>query len=282
MEINYIIELISKDSVILGCGLPELRADEPIENYAVEIVHRSAFSHQQGKARAGDMVENRKRKDWTGMVGSQRRREKKCSVDVILFDFGGVLADEGFVGGLAAIARKNGIDEEAFVALGHELVHETGFVTGRSDEGTYWRSLRRRAGIRVSDEALRNEILSRFKLRPWMLKIVREIREDGTRIGILSDQTLWLDELNAKNDFFRFFDYVFNSYHMGKSKMDTSHFDDIVEELQVKPKKVLFIDDNEGHIERARRQGWKTIRYKNKNNFINDIKMYCDFVKTSV
>jgi putative hydrolase of the HAD superfamily len=203
-------------------------------------------------------------------------------VDVILFDFGGVLADEGFAEGLAAIAEKNGIDEEAFVALGHELVHETGFVTGRSDEATYWAALRQRGGIRGSDEALRDEILTRFKLRTWMLKIAGEVRKNGTRVGILSDQTLWLDELNAKYGFFRCFDYVFNSYHMGKSKMDLSHFGDIVEALHVKPEKILFVDDNEGHIERAQRQGWKTICYDSKNNFIRQIKKYCGFIKASV
>ncbi len=228
------------------------------------------------------MVENGKRKRWTGTAGSRPHREKKCSVDVILFDFGGVLAEEGFVGGLAAIAKKSGINKGAFVALGHELVHETGFVTGRSDEKTYWRALRRRATIEGHDETLREEILSHFKLRPWMLKIVKEVREKGTRVGILSDQTLWLDELNAKDGFFRCFDYVFNSYHMGKSKMDTSHFDDIVEALHVKPEKILFIDDNEDHVERGRCQGWKTIRYDNKNNFMHHIKKYCGFIKTSV
>jgi putative hydrolase of the HAD superfamily len=228
------------------------------------------------------MIENRKRKGRTRKVGSQPFRRGKCSVDVILFDFGGVLADEGFAEGLAAIAKKSGIDEEAFVVLGHELVHETGFVTGRSDESTYWAALRRRAGIRGSDEALRDEIMKRFKLRPWMLEIAAEVRKNGTRVGILSDQTLWLDELNAKYGFFSCFDYVFNSYHMGKSKMDPSHFGDIVEALQSKPGKVLFVDDNGGHIERARRQGWKTIRYDDRNNFIRRLKKYCGFIKASV
>jgi len=222
------------------------------------------------------MVETRKRRDWKEKVGP------RCSVDVILFDFGGVLADEGFVGGLAAIAEKNGIDVEAFVVLGHELVHETGFVMGRSDEATYWAALRRRAGIRGSDEALRDEILTRFRLRPWMLKIVGEVRKNGTCAGILSDQTLWLDELNGEYGFFRCFDYVFNSYHMGKSKMDPSHFGDVVQALQVKPEEVLFVDDNEGHIDRARRQGWNTIRYDNKINFMDQIKKYCPFIKASI
>jgi putative hydrolase of the HAD superfamily len=206
----------------------------------------------------------------------------KCSVDVILFDFGGVLAEEGFAEGLAAIARKNGIDERAFVALGHELVHKTGFVTGRSDEAAYWEALRREAGIRGKDGDLRREILSRFRLRPWLLRIVRAAREGGTRVGILSDQTLWLDELNAKRPFFGLFDYVFNSYHMGTSKMDPAHFKDVIGELRVEPGRVLFVDDNEGHIGRANRQGWHTILYLDRKQFIRHIKKYCASMENDV
>jgi FMN phosphatase YigB (HAD superfamily) len=228
------------------------------------------------------MVEEIKGMNRLRPVGESPGKERKCIVDVILFDFGGVLAEEGFAGGLAAIARKNEIDEKAFVTLGHELVHKTGFVTGRSDEAAYWKALRQEAGIRGSDEELRREILSRFELRPWFFRIVRAIRENGTRVGILSDQTLWLDELNAKHDFFRFFDHVFNSYYMGKSKMDPTHFKNILGKLRVKPEKVLFVDDNGGHIERANRQGWHTILYVDRKHFIHHIKKYCAYVENYV
>lgn len=211
-------------------------------------------------------------------AGDLPGRPETCFVDTVLFDFGGVLAAEGFAGGLAAIARKNGIDEKAFVALGHELVHETGFVTGRSDEATYWDALRRAAGIRGRDEDLRKEILSRFRLRPWLFRIVKAIRQRGTRVGILSDQTLWLDELNGEQGFFSDFDYVFNSYHLGKSKMDPTHFDDILETLHLKAGSVLFVDDNEGHIGRAKRKGWHTILYRNRKQFMNDIKVFCSYI----
>jgi putative hydrolase of the HAD superfamily len=215
-------------------------------------------------------------------VGDPPGHEGKCAADVILFDFGGVLAEEGFAGGLAAIARKNGIDERAFVDLGHELVHKTGFVTGHAEEAVYWKTLRLKAGIRGRDEDLRKEILSRFKLRPWLFRIVRTIREKGTRVGILSDQTLWLDELNGQQDFFKYFDYVFNSYHLGKSKADPTHFNDITGILRVKPERVLFVDDNEGHVGRAKLRGWKTILYSDRETFIIDIKKFCPYIENSV
>ena len=202
-----------------------------------------------------------------------------CDVEVVLFDFGGVLAEEGFVEGLAAIARENGLDEKTFVEWGHELVHETGFVSGRGDEGAYWAALRRRSGIRGSDKELRNEILSRFVLRPWMLRVVEALRSRSVKTGILSDQTSWLDELESEHGFYRLFDRVFNSYHLGKSKQDPSHFDDVARLLRVPPERILFVDDNRGHVERAAARGMKTIWYRNRDDFMSRLRRYCPLME---
>jgi len=44
------------------------------------------------------------------------------TVNTVLFDFGGVLADEGFRDGLAAIGKLSGLSGEDIVVKGHELV----------------------------------------------------------------------------------------------------------------------------------------------------------------
>lgn len=203
-----------------------------------------------------------------------------CSLDIVLFDFGGVLADEGFANGLKAIGRGNGFDPEAFFWTGAFLVHETRYVTGRCSEADYWEALRRKTGIKDSDSKLRDEILSRFILRKWMLAIAAQIRKAGVRTGILSDQTNWLDELNEKYDFFRYFDYVFNSFHSGKSKHDASWFKDVTAILNIPPERTLFIDDNAENCSRARQGGIHAIQYSGRIPFIEDLATYCPFMET--
>ena len=39
-------------------------------------------------------------------------------IDVVLFDFGGVIAEEGFRKGLKVIAKANGLDEKGFIPSG--------------------------------------------------------------------------------------------------------------------------------------------------------------------
>lgn len=193
------------------------------------------------------------------------------NVDTVLFDFGGVLADEGFRNGLAAIGRINGLSEEAVVRIGHELVLTTGYVTGRVGEERWWDALRDQACVRGTTEALRLEILDRFTLRPWMFDLVDRLNNRGLTTGILSDQTNWLDEMDARFGLYVRFDYIFNSYHMGNSKNDPSHFDDVLRLLNRQGQEVLFIDDSAGHVGRAVERGWKAILYRNQDNLLQEL-----------
>jgi len=194
---------------------------------------------------------------------------------MVIFDFGGVLAEKGFEKGLSAIAARHGLDETDFYNLALELIHTTGYMTGHADEHMYWQAIRDKTGIREEDTVLRNDILSRFILRPWMFDIVRKLRASGIGVAILSDQTNWLDELNERNDFFKWFDVVFNSYHLGKSKVDPSHFSDTISRLDRAPQKLLFVDDTAAHCETARKMGMNTIQFIDRDLFLKEVERFC-------
>lgn len=192
------------------------------------------------------------------------------NIDVVLFDFGGVIAEEGFKRGLAAIARANGRDEQAFIKAAFDAVYASGYVLGKAPASAFWNALRQTTGVRGDDASLRNEICTRFTLRDWMLDLVKQLKANKIRVGILSDQTDWLDALDRQYDFFRWFDYIFNSYHMGKSKRDPGLFDDIVLALKTTPDRILLIDDHAGNIDRAKQKGWKVIHYVDRDRFQRD------------
>lgn len=205
---------------------------------------------------------------------------KLPSIEVIFFDFGGVLAEEGFRKGLTSIAHLNGLDPGPFLKTAFEITFGNGFVIGKSDEKTFWQTLRKRTGIVGSDRALRNEILPRFELRVWMLNLIKNLRKSSIRSAILSDQTNWLDELEAQNNFFKWFDRVFNSYHLGKSKKDPTLFDDVVDEMDTIPGRALFVDDDRGNIERAGQKGLHAIHYQSRQAFEHDLFSFFPFLKT--
>ncbi|HAM53210.1 MAG TPA: HAD family phosphatase [Nitrospiraceae bacterium] len=188
-------------------------------------------------------------------------------IKAVIFDFGGVLAEEGFKNGLKAIGKKHGLDPEDFFRTAEQLIYETGYVTGMCPEHRFWSALREKAGITGSDEDLREEILQRFILRPEMIQQVDKIKSSGLFLAILSDQTNWLDEINERSLFYNHFDFIFNSYRMKKSKRDPSIFRDVCSLIGLKPSEVLFIDDNGENIKRALGEGLEAIHYKNKAEF---------------
>jgi len=191
-------------------------------------------------------------------------------IDVVLFDFGGVIAEEGFRKGLKVIAKANGLDEKGFIQAAFDVNYSTGYILGKVSEEVFWNELKEKTGVKGDNADLKAEFFSRFVLRKWMIDLVKKLKSDNIIVGILSDQTDMIDRLNEQLDFYKWFDHVFNSYYLGKGKRDISLFDDVAHTLKTKPDRILFIDDDPGHVERARQKGWKAIHYVDRKSFEMD------------
>ena len=193
-------------------------------------------------------------------------------ISVVLFDYGGVLADEGFRDGLVALAEEQDLDAAAMPAEGMKAVYDSGFVLGHGTAADFWALMRERTGLKGDDDVLTDRILSGFIIRPWIIEQVQQLHEQGYVTGILSDQTDWLDSLNKKYHFYDAFDHVFNSYYRGKGKQTPSLFTDVSTELDMSPAEILFIDDDTGNVMRARDMGMQALQFVDKKSFLLQLK----------
>jgi putative hydrolase of the HAD superfamily len=193
-------------------------------------------------------------------------------IRVVFFDFGGVIAEEGFYHGLRAIAEESGLDPETFFRTAEDLIHRIGYVTGDATEAEYWAAVREKTGIKRSDVYLRERILSRFVVRPEMLDHVDRLRAAGRKVCILSDQTDWLYELDRRSPFSGHFDRVYNSFTLHKSKRDATVFADVCRDLAVAPGEALFVDDNIHNVTRAKSGGLLTIHFVDIGQFAHVLK----------
>jgi putative hydrolase of the HAD superfamily len=192
------------------------------------------------------------------------------SIKAVLLDYGGVIAEEGFQNSLRAMAREQGLDEGTMMNVARSAVYDSGFVLGHGTENEFWKCMREGAGLKGSDTELTRRVLEGFVLRPWMIEHVQQLNAQGVITGILSDQTHWLDWLNERDHFFEYFDHIFNSFHIGKSKRDPGLFHDITEQLALSPNEILLVDDMKSNVTRAQAAGWKTIHYVDKASLLNN------------
>ena len=189
-------------------------------------------------------------------------------IQAVLFDYGGVLAEEGFSNTLEALAKEQNLPVEYMTAEGMQAVYDTGFVLGRGSESEFWIHLRERTGLRGDDSYLRARVFDGFVIRPWMLELVERLKTKGYVTGILSDQTDWLDRLDARDHFYKYFDRIYNSYYLGKGKREPTHFSDVAADLGLHPSAILFIDDSKKNVATAAATGMQAIQYIDHESFI--------------
>ena len=190
------------------------------------------------------------------------------SIKAVLLDYGGVIADEGFQNSLRTMAREQGLDEDTMMNVARSAAYDSGFILGWGTEDEFRKWMREGSGLKGSDTELTKRILDGFILRDWMIDLVQQLKAQGYITGILSDQSHWLDWLNERDQFFRFFDPVFNSYHMGKGKRDPGLFYELSEQLVLSPSEILLVDDMKSNVERAQAAGWQAIHYVDKEDFM--------------
>ena len=195
----------------------------------------------------------------------------------VLFDFGGVLAEEGFSNGLEALALEQGLKVDDMTAEGMKAVYDSGYVLGKGSEAEFWSLLRERTGLQGDDSSLHQRMLDGFIMRPWMLTLVAQLRQEGYITGILSDQTDWLDRLNDSYGFYRHFDRIYNSYYMGKGKRDVSHFSDVAADLGLAPSAIVFIDDIRANVSRAATAGMQAVQYIDRESFLKTLNNLLNF-----
>jgi len=201
------------------------------------------------------------------------------SIKWVFFDFGGVLAEEGFTEGLKDLGKIQGIVPEKNFQKGHELIYSTGYLLGTAPESSFWEGMRREIKLEGSDTQLRSFVLKRFVPRSWIFMVVEELKNQGLNTAILSDQVDWLDDLDETYDFFSSFDKIFNSFHLGRSKRDAGTFDHVCRMLDVSPEETLFLDDSPTNINRAEKTGLHCIRYIDRNSFLQQLSYTCPQIR---
>jgi len=131
----------------------------------------------------------------------------------------------------------------------------------------------------------KNVKTSKRKLRKIMIKVYKknfdqnkqlfkkafELKKQGYRIAVLSDQWHFSQEALMPPKLYKNFDEVVVSCDVGMRKPNPKIYKLILKRLKLPAKQVLFIDNQEWNIKPAKKLGIKTILFKNNKQLFKEL-----------
>ncbi len=181
------------------------------------------------------------------------------TIEVVLFDLGGVLVDLSGIEDLKVFAGEASEDELWRRWLACPWVRR--FERGLCDAESFSRGMVESWSMPVEPE----EFLEAFAcwprgLLPGARELVRRLRA-RSRVGCLSNtNALHAERQWTEFGFADLFEDRFLSHEMGLVKPDRAVFDHVVEALGCPAERILFLDDNQINVEGARAAGLRSER----------------------
>ncbi len=115
---------------------------------------------------------------------------------------------------------------------------------------------------------------SKMKINADLVALFPTLRQQGLKIGILSNSNSELREKLNQNGLAKLVDVVVISGEIGFQKPHTEAFQVLFEKLNLRPEEVIFVDDSTRSLEKAGEIGYVPILFKNNEQLIADLKTF--------
>jgi putative hydrolase of the HAD superfamily len=200
--------------------------------------------------------------------------------DVLICDFGGVLTTP-LQAGFLAYQEESGVSLEALGTAMARATEEHGdhplFMLERGEipEAEFGARLERHLGARFDASRLRTLFFERLEPNNPMIDLVRELRGDGIRAALLTNnvrewEPLWRAKLPEIDELF---EVVVDSAFVGVRKPDPAIYSLTLERLGgVAAERCVFVDDLEVNCETARELGMAAVRFEHADQAIPEIR----------
>jgi putative hydrolase of the HAD superfamily len=205
-------------------------------------------------------------------------------VRAVISDFGGVLTNQ-LIEAFAAFQDETGISMEQ-LGRGMQRVSERdgdyplfrlerGEVTEEQFLQDLAWALEQELGHRPRLHRFREIWFEALHANDEMLSLMRELRERGYRMAILTNNVREWEELwRSKLPVDEIFELVVDSAWVGLRKPDPAIYRLTIERLDdgLDPRECLFVDDNELNVEAARELGMPAVRFVSNEQAIPEIR----------
>lgn len=187
------------------------------------------------------------------------------------FDWGGVINGQPGTNFAEAAAKKLGISQNIF--LDSYYKHNTKFNRGDISAEQLWKLVCRDLGQPNKQNTLL-EMQKKYNadsLNNNVLSLVDQLRQNGYKVGLLSNNTLENEAIMLKNGLDKHFDIMHISADTKLVKPDPKAFLFFAEALGVQINELIFIDDSMKSLSTAKQCGYTPILYESYNKLLKDL-----------
>ena len=177
-------------------------------------------------------------------------------IKAVIFDLGEVLSSPPSL--LPTLAERLGTTEEWLAA--NYWIGRDAYDAGDSTE-QYWGRLAAAAGVpgqkELFDELALLDASIWSELRPAARQLLRDCREAGVTVAILSNAPHAMQAIADEADWRHYLDRLFISATLGLMKPDPAIYGAVAEQLDLPGRRIAFIDDKQTNVDGALAAGWE-------------------------
>jgi len=183
-------------------------------------------------------------------------------IKAIVFDWGGVLADNPAVGLMNYCADALRIDVKLLKSIFSN--YETFFQKGEISEDKLWNNICNELKVKTSPakSLWKNAVNYVLKDKKEIYQLISLLKKKGYLIGLITNTELPTMEYFLENGYEKYFDTTTFSCAENTVKPDQYIYDMTLSKLNVKPYESIFIDDNPENIEGAKKLGMNGILFE--------------------
>lgn len=197
--------------------------------------------------------------------------KQKTDIRIVVFDFGGVVAQANTAQMSDFLMNSFGINKED---LSNALRDMQNFISNGGTEEQYWEQYALSKRVILPNNWLDqwDDIIKKSITEiPETIAIVKALQRGGYQTGMLSDVTQYQAEVIRKMGYYALFNPVLLSYEIGVKKPNPEAFKILLKTLQVPASNVFFIDDRQENVESAKSLGIDSIQFISPEQLKNEL-----------
>lgn len=187
--------------------------------------------------------------------------DQKTSIRVVVFDFGGVIAQANTTQMSAFLMDSFGINKDE---LSTALSNMQDFISKGGSEKEYWEQYALSKRVVLPNNWLDQwAVIIKESITeiPETIVVVKILQSQGYQTAMLSDVTQYQAEIIRKMGYYDLFNPVLLSYEIGVKKPNPEAFEILLKTLQEQASSVLFIDDRIENVKAAKNLGIDSIQF---------------------